>query len=388
MADASEPIIGIDLGTSYTSVSAVVGGKVTMLADAAGSVQAPSVIAFPTRNEIVVGAKARPRLATDPLRTVASPKRVLGRPFTDREVQTFLAQAPWKSSAGPDGAAIVEIWGQPYSFVQLCGYILGEARALAEHRLGTKVTRAALSVPVTFGPDRIAAATRAAQLAGFAVAGTVPEPIAAALANRGVAGFGGVVAIYDFGGGTFDCSIVDTTAGGGFRVLATAGDTWLGGDDLDLVLAEAAANQFWRLHKVDLRKQAVEWQRLKFACEQAKRTLSTAEPAVIQVKEVLRTATGLVDLELQIDRPTLARAARALLDRSLAVCDQALRDAGVERGTLSGVYLSGGTCHMPVVRDAVTRHFGSVPVRVGVAPDQAVCLGTTIHAANLRRTAV
>jgi len=388
VADASEPIIGIDLGTSYTSVSAVVNGRVTMLADAAGSVQTPSVIAFPTRNEIVVGTKARPRLATDPLRTVASPKRVLGRPFTDREVQTFLGQAPWKSSAGPDGTPVVEIWGQPYSFIQLCGYILGEARALAEHRLGTKVARAALSVPATFGPDRIAATTRAAQLAGLAVAGTVPEPVAAALANRSVAGFGGVVAIYDFGGGTFDCSIVDTTTGGGFRVLATAGDTWLGGDDLDLVLAEAAANQFWRVHKVDLRKQAVEWQRLKFACEQAKRTLSTAETAVIQVKEVLRTATGLVDLELQIDRPTLARAARALLDRSLAVCDQALRDAGVERGRLSGVYLSGGTCHMPVVRDAVARHFGTVPVRVGVAPDQAVCLGTTIHAANLRRTAV
>lgn len=396
MGDASEPIIGIDLGTSYTSVSAVVNGRVAMLADAAGSVQTPSVIAFPTRNEIVVGAPARARLATDPLRTVASPKRVLGRPFTDREVQTFLAQAPWKSSPGPDGAAVVEIWGQPYSFIQLCSYILAETRAVAEAKLGATVTRAALSVPVSFGPDRIAATTRAAQLAGLAVAGTVLEPIAAALANRSVPGFGGVVAIYDFGGGTFDCSIVDTTGGAGasgsggagFRVLATAGDTWLGGDDLDLVLAEAAANQFWRQHKVDLRKQAVEWQRLKFACEQAKRTLSTADTAVIAVKEVLRTATGLVDLELQIDRPTLARAARALLDRSLAVCDQALRDAGVERGKLSGVYLSGGTCHMPVVRDAVARHFTGVPVKVGVAPDQAVCLGTTIHAANLRRTAV
>jgi molecular chaperone DnaK len=387
VGDASDAIIGIDLGTSYTSVSAVVNGKVTMLADATGAVQTPSVIAFPTRNEILVGAPARARLATDPLRTVASPKRVLGRPFSDHEVQTFLAQAPWKSSQGPDGQATVEIWGQPYSFVQLCGYILAEARARAEQRLGRPIKRAALSVPVSFGPDRIAATTRAAQLAGLSVAGTVAEPTAAALANRTVPGFGGTVAVYDFGGGTFDCSIVDVSRDLGFRVLATAGDTWLGGDDIDLVLAEAAANQFWRLHKVDLRKQAVEWQRLKFACEQAKRGLSTAETAVISVQQVLRTATGMVDLELQIDRPTLSRAARAVLDRSLAVCDQALKDAGVDRSKLTGVYLSGGTCHMPVVRDAVGRHFG-VPVRVGVAPDQAVCLGATIHAANLRRSVV
>jgi molecular chaperone DnaK len=382
--ESAEPIIGIDLGTSYTSVSAVVNGKVTMLADDTGAVQTPSVIAFPTRNEIVVGAAARARLATDPLRTVASPKRVLGRPFPDREVQTFLAQSPWRSTQGPDGGAMVEIWTQPYSFTQLCGYVLAEARGVAERRLGCSIQRAALSVPVSFGPDRIAAVTRAAQLAGLEVIGTVAEPTAAALANRSVPGFGGIVAIYDFGGGTFDCSIVDVTSRPGFRVLATAGDTWLGGDDLDLVLAEAAANQFWRQHKVDLRKQAVEWQRLKFACEQAKRGLTTADTAVIAVPEVLRTASGMVGLELKIDRATLARAARALLDRSLAVCDQALTDAGVDRSRLSGVYLSGGTCHMPVVHEAVARHFG-VPVRIGVAPDHAVCLGTTIHAANLRR---
>jgi molecular chaperone DnaK len=385
--EPSEPILGIDLGTSYTSVSAVVNGKATMLADATGAVQTPSVIAFPTRNEIRVGAPAKARLATDPLRTVASPKRVIGRPFTDREVQTFLAQAPWKSAAGPDGTPVVEIWGQPYSFTQLCGYLLAEARGLAERKLGRPLSRAVLSVPVSFGPDRIAATTRAAQLAGLTVVATVAEPTAAALANKSVPGFGGTVAVYDFGGGTFDCSIVDVSGKLGFRVLATAGDTWLGGDDVDLVLAEAAANQFWRQHKVDLRKQAVEWQRLKFACEQAKRALSTAETTVIAVPQVLRTATGMVDLELQIDRPTLARACRALLDRSLAVCDQAIKDAGVDRTRLSGVYLSGGTCHMPVVREAVARHF-AVPVKVGVAPDQAVCLGTTIHAANLRRTAV
>ena len=380
----AEPIVGIDLGTSYTSVAAVVGGKVAMLADDTGAIQSPSVIAFPTRDKILVGAEARARLATDPLRTIASPKRVLGRPFDDREVQTFLGQAPWKSGKGPDGSAVVEIWGQPYSFTQLCGYILAEARRVAEARLGRPVVRTALSVPVSFDEPRIAAARRAAQLAGIETTGVVIEPTAAALANRGVPGFGGFVAIYDWGGGTFDCSIVDVSKES-FRVLATAGDTWLGGDDIDLVLAEAAANQFWRQHKIDLRKQAVEWQRLKFACEQAKRTLTLAEHATISVPQVLRTATGMVDLELQIDRPTLARASRALLERSMGVCDEALRAASVGKTQLTGVYLSGGTCHMPTVREAVARHFG-VPVRVGVAPDHAVCLGATIHAAQLRRS--
>jgi molecular chaperone DnaK len=380
VAGPIEPIIGIDLGTSYTSVSTILDGRVRLLADDTGSVQTPSVIGFPSKSQILVGHAARARLATDPLRTVASPKRLLGRAFEDREVQTFLAQSPWKSSRGPDGTALAELWGQPYSFAQLCAYILSEARGVAERRLARPVTHAALSVPVSFGADRVAAVTRAAQLAGLTVTSTVVEPTAAALANRHVPGFGGIVAVYDFGGGTFDCSIVDVSHGSGFRVLATAGDTWLGGDDLDLVIAEAAANQFWRQHKVDLRKQAVEWQRLKFACEQAKRTLSTEQIAFITVPDVLRTASGMVSLELQIDRPTLARAARGLLDRSLAVCDQALREAGVDRSRLTGVYLSGGTCHMPVVHEAVGRHFG-VPVRVGVAPDHAVCIGATIHAA-------
>jgi molecular chaperone DnaK (HSP70) len=377
------PIVGIDLGTSYTSVAAVVGGKVEILADPAGAVQTPSVIAFPSKTEIVVGAPARARLATDPLRTVASPKRLLGRSFDEPEVQTFLAQSAWKSVRGPDGGAVVEIWGQPYSFTQLCGYILAEARAVAERRLGTPVRRVALSVPVTFRDDRVAAVKRAATLAGLDVAGTILEPTAAAIANRGEAGFGGTVAVYDFGGGTFDCSVV-TTAQGAFAVLATAGDTWLGGDDVDLVLAEAAANQFWRQHKVDLRKQAVEWQRLRFACEQAKRTLSVAEAATIAVPQVMRTASGMVDLTLQIDRPTLARACKALIGRSLAVCDRALEAARLDKSRLSAVFLSGGTCHMPAVRDAVAAHF-KVPVRTGVPPDHAVCVGTALHAATLAR---
>jgi molecular chaperone DnaK len=377
----TEPTVGIDLGTTYTTVGVVQGNKVALLAHDDGSNFTPSVISFPTRDRILVGEVARARIATDPARTIASPKRILGRPFTDREVQTFLAHTPFRSKKAPDGTTVIEMWETPYAIPQLCAYILADVKATAERRLGQAVKRAVIAAPVAFGEAQVAALKKAAQMAGLEVAAVVDEPTAAALANRYVQGFGGVIGIFDFGGGTFDFSVVDVSRAH-FRVLASAGDPWLGGDDLDLVLAEAAANQFWRQHKVDLRHQAVEWQRLRFACEHAKRELSTADTAVIRVTEVLRTASGMIDLELAVDRPTLARAAAALVRRTLDVCDQALARSGLDAGDLTAVYLCGGTTHVPAVRDAVARHFG-VPLRAGVLPEQAVCLGAAIHASQL-----
>jgi molecular chaperone DnaK len=377
----TELTVGIDLGTTYTTVGVVQGNKVSLLAHDDGSKFTPSVISFPTRDRILVGEAARTRIATDPARTIASPKRILGRPFTDREVQTFLAHTPYRSRKAPDGTTMIEMWETPYAIPQLCSYILADVKATAERRLGQTVKRAVIAAPVAFGDAQVAALKKAAQMAGLEIAAVVDEPTAAALANRYVPGFGGVIGIFDFGGGTFDFSVVDVSRAH-FRVLATAGDSWLGGDDLDLVLAEAAANQFWRQHKVDLRHQAVEWQRLRFACEHAKRELSAADTAVIRVTEVLRTASGMIDLELAVDRPTLARAVAALVRRTLDVCDQALTRSGLDAGDLSAVYLCGGTTHVPAVRDAVARHFG-VPLRAGVMPEQAVCLGAAIHASQL-----
>ncbi len=377
-AVSSGPIVGIDLGTTFSSVGVVVGNKVQVLPREDGTRFTPSVISFPRRGEILVGEQARLRIATDPARTVVSPKRLLGRPYSDREVQTFVGQVPYRTKAGPDGTTVVEIWQDDYAVTQLCSYLFADVRDVAERRLGVPVREAVVAVPVAFDVTRIQAVRRAATLAGLDVVSLLDEPSAAALANRYTPGFGGVVGVYDFGGGTFDFSLVDVSRAQ-FKILATAGDNWLGGDDLDGVLAEAAANQFWRLHKVDLRKQAVEWQRLRFACEIAKRSLSTAEAAVISVPDVMRTAGGMVGLELGIDRATLARAASSLLQRTLQVCEQALGRAGLKPSDMSAVYLVGGTSRMPAVQEAVARHF-QVPVRTGVAPDQAVCLGASIHA--------
>ncbi|RMH45193.1 MAG: Hsp70 family protein, partial [Deltaproteobacteria bacterium] len=363
-------------------VAAVVGKKVTVLTWPDGARSWPSVVSFPSAHEIIVGAEARRRLATDPAHTVASPKRLLGRKYDDKEIQSFLGQAPYRTVPGPDGSVVVEIWGQQYAVTQLCAYIVEQARKVAETHLGCEVHRCVMTVPVSFDEQRARIFRRAAELAQLEVLAMIDEPSAAALANRFDPNFGGIVGVYDFGGGTFDFSIVDVSRGD-FQVLATAGDTWLGGDDFDAVLAEAAANQFWRMHKVDLRKQAVEWQKLVFACERAKRALTVDAEARIHVPEVLRSARGMVDLDIRVDRATFERACRPVIERSLATCDEALELLDMKRSDLSTIYLSGGTTYIPAVRQALAAHFG-VPVRTGVPPEHAVCLGAAIHAAQLQ----
>jgi molecular chaperone DnaK (HSP70)/Tfp pilus assembly protein PilZ len=375
-------IVGIDLGTTFTSVGAVVGQKVKVLPREDGTMASPSVVSFERNGDIIVGQKARERVATHPARTMISPKRILGRKYNEREVQTYVGQAPFRTLEAPDGTTIVEIGGNQYAVTQIIGYIMKDAREWAEKALGQEVTQAVVSVPISFEADRIAALRRAGQMAGLEVVAVIDEPSAAALANRFDPNFGGTVGVYDFGGGTFDFSVVDVSKGD-FKVLATAGDTWLGGDDFDRVLAEAASNQFWREHKVDLRRQAMEWQRLLFACEQAKRDLSTKTEALIHVPNVLRTSEGMVDLKISIDRAILERATAAVIQRSLDTCAEALELLGLRPNQLTSIYLSGGTTYIPCVRDALNKYF-QVPVRTGVPAEYAVCLGAAIHAAQIQ----
>ena len=361
-------------------MAAIVGSKVVILPREDGRKSTPSVLSFPDNETIVVGD--RDQVATDPAHTVVSPKRILGRPFDEPEVERFTGQAPYRTVRGPDGSVLVEMWGEHYAVPQLVSYLLDDARALAEAHLGERVERAVVSVPISFDADRVEYLRRAGRMAGLDIVAVIDEPSAAALANRFDPHFGGIVGVYDFGGGTFDFSVVDVSHGD-FRVLATSGDTWLGGDDFDHVLATAAANQFWRKHQVDLRNQAMEWQRLLFACEQAKRQLTTKDRSAISVPEVLRTADGMVDLTLTIDRNTLNRASAPIIQQSLATCDEALELLGMQPSDLSAVYLSGGTTYIPSVREALVEHF-QVPIRTGVPPEHAVCLGAAIHAAQMQ----
>jgi actin-like ATPase involved in cell morphogenesis/Tfp pilus assembly protein PilZ len=374
-------IIGIDLGTTYTSISAAVKNRVAILPFPDGERQAPSVIAFPQRGEIVVGAAARPRVASDPKHTIHSPKRLLGRKFDDRAIEAFLTQSAWTSERAPDDSVLIEMWGEKYAIPQLCAYILTEARDAAERALKSVVDRAVITVPVSFDEARVRLLRRAAQLARLEVVATIDEPSAAALANRFQPGFGGIVGVYDFGGGTFDFTVVDVS-GGDFKVLATAGDSWLGGDDFDLALADAVANQIQKMHGIDLRKAVVDWQRVLYACERAKRQLTASTTAEIHVPELLRTATGTIDLAFRIDRHTLERVCAGVIDRSLATCSDALGLLDMKPQELSAIYLSGGTTYIPAVRSALQRHF-AVPIKTGVPPEHAVCVGAGIHAAQL-----
>lgn len=378
----STVVVGIDLGTCYTSVAALHDGKVAVLTRPNEARSWPSVVAFPARGRMIIGAEARERLATDPAHTVHSPKRLLGRPFDHKEIQPFLGQAAYRTLAAADRSVLVEIWDEPYAITQLCAYLLEDARDLAERVLGERVERAVLTAPVSFDDDRMRALTRAAQLAHLDIAEILDEPSAAALANRSDPGFRGRVGVYDFGGGTFDFSIVDVTAAD-YQVLGTAGDSWLGGDDFDLAIAEMIANQVFQMHKVDVRKQQVEWTRLVFACERAKRELTSAESAVIVVPELLRTARGTLDLRFKLDGPTLARVCAPVIERSLTTCEEALGLLEMVSRDLAAIYLSGGATYMRPVRAALEQRFG-VPIRTAVPPEHAVVIGAGIRAAEIQ----
>jgi len=373
-------IIGIDLGTTFTSVSATLDGRVQILPWANGYKAIPSVVHFPQPGKYVVGPAARDRLLSDPAHTIASAKRLLGRAASEREVEAHLAQAPYETVTGPDGSVVVGMWGEQYAIVQLCSYLIAAARDAAEAELGRRVDQAVVTVPVSFDDDRIALVRRAAQLANIEAVHVIDEPTAAAVANRFDPDFGGLIGVYDFGGGTFDFSVVDAS-GGDFKVLATAGDSWLGGDDLDQVVAEAIANKFWRVHGVDLRNRLVEWQHLIFGAERSKRQLSTRNESHLIVPDALRTALGTQALDVRLTRHAVEKLWSPVIERSLATCSQALGLLGMRPNDLSAIYLSGGTTYVPAVQRALTERF-RIPVRTAVMPDFAVCLGAGLVAAD------
>ncbi|MBI5481266.1 MAG: Hsp70 family protein, partial [Deltaproteobacteria bacterium] len=246
--------------------------------------------------------------------------------------------------------------------------------------LGAPVRRAAFSMPVTFGPGEQVALKRAAQIAGVEVLGLIEEPMAAALAYDYGQSANEVIAVYDFGGGTFDFTVLDVSHQR-FRVMATRGDGWLGGDDFDLVLAQHAADRFWRETGVELRSRAVEWQRLLLAAEEAKRQLTVTDTAVVQVPQAI-LAPRPTDLRVPIDRAVLGELCGPLVSRSLEVCEEALEAAGLAPRDVSRVVLAGGTTHIPLVREVVGQYFER-ELETVVSPDAAVAEGTAIHASRL-----
>jgi len=372
-----EPLaVGIDFGTTYTRVAVYTPDGVFLVADDAGRTLMPSVVSYPDEGGCVVGWPARELLAHQPQRTVASSKRLLGRSADDMEIQGLLASSAFRTERGPQGQLLLQMGQEMLAVPQVCAAIIREAVLLAEKRLGVHVQKAVFTIPVTFGEPQKAALRRAAMLAGVEVLGLIEEPVAGALAY-GYGKANDVVAVYDFGGGTFDFTLLDISQKS-FRVLVTRGDAWLGGDDLDLALAQWAADQFWRQTRVELRQRVVEWQRLLLACEAAKVRLSSEEATTIEVPDIVRR----MDLRIPVDRARARELWREFVDRSLEVCREALDEAQMEPSLVSAVILTGGTTHIPLVREAVEQLFDR-PLEPAVSPDIAVVQGGAIQAARL-----
>jgi actin-like ATPase involved in cell morphogenesis/Tfp pilus assembly protein PilZ len=373
------PALGIDFGTSYTSVAVTIGDLVHLVPDAEGRVLQPSIVSFPQKGTPLTGWAARERLTHDARRTVASVKRLLGHRYSDPEIAGHLQSVPYHTLAGPQDTVLVEVDQERYAVPQVCAAIIAHARDLAEQALDTRFTQVALSCPVTFAEEQKLALRRAAQLAGLEVIALVAEPIAGAMAYGVGAEKNEIVAVYDFGGGTFDFSLLDM-AGDHMRLVASEGDAWLGGDDFDLQLSQAVADAFWRATKIELRQRVVEWQRLLHACEAAKRELTTAEQTSIVVDGLVE-APRRIDLRQRIDRTLFQRLTQNLFDRSLEVCRAALDRAGLEPSDVTQLVVTGGVSRIPFVRQGLGAYFEREITAV-VNPEEAIALGAGLRAAQ------
>ena len=377
-AAAGEPVLGIDLGTTTSCVAVVRDGAPWVLADENGERIIPSVVAFTPQGELV-GREARKQLVTDPESTVYSFKRLLGRRYDDPRVRVAVAASPFRIAEGPGHSIVINVRGREYGVPEIAARMLSRLRTLAADRLECDVRRAVVAVPASFDDAQRTAIGVAGRIAGLEVVRLINEPTAAALAFGCDKRAPGTLCVYDFGGGTFDVTLL------GFEeckinVLAAAGDSLLGGDDLDMALAFAAAESFRVETGKNLWRDVAEWQRLLFACEQAKRRLSLEARAEIRLRSVARTPSGVRDLVFSLDRRRFQQICGEKIEQTLRCCSQALAQAGVESSEIDSVLLVGGSTFVRLVRSRVAEFFGRRP-DISVDPAEAVALGAAIEGA-------
>ncbi|HEY3353961.1 MAG TPA: Hsp70 family protein [Polyangia bacterium] len=373
--------IGIDLGTSFSSVAVVKDGRVVIAKDSQGNAAIPSVVHFPAQGPPIVGYPAREMQLTDPENTIFSSKRLIGRRYGDAAVHAHQMGVPYHIVEGPNGSAVLSVHGEYYSVPEVAAYVLRHMKRIAEQFLGQPVYQAVITVPANFNDSQREATRIAGRIAGLEVLRILNEPTAAALSYGLGRGYEKTVAVYDFGGGTFDFTLLEIQ-NRIFRVVTTAGDTLLGGDDLDGALAEHANRLFTRGSGIDLHRDVVEWQRLLFGAEQAKRDLSDAESTELKLARVAYRAAGALDLNVPITRWDANALWKEFVGRSLTVCDRALADATRTANQVDEILLCGGTTFVPLVRAAVEQYFHTKP-RADVDPLLAVALGAAMQAAAL-----
>ena len=368
-------IIGIDLGTTNSVVAVMEGGEPIVITNLEGARTTPSVVAFTGDGARLVGAPAKRQAVTNPLKTIASIKRFMGR--RHHEVNDEERMVAYELTGGPDDLVKVSIDGKDYSAPEISAMVLTNLKEAAEAYLGESVDRAVITVPAYFNDSQRQATKDAGAIAGLTVERIINEPTAATLAYGLDKGKEGRIAVYDFGGGTFDVSVLEI-GDGVFEVLATNGDTHLGGDDLDEVLIRYVADTFKNESGIDVREDPMALQRLKEACEKAKIELSTGTSTDVNLPFITADASGPKHLQVAVSRQKFESLIEPLVDRSIEPCRKALADAGLEPGQIDEVLLVGGSTRVPLVQQKVKAFFGAEPNK-GVNPDEVVGLGAAIQ---------
>ncbi|MCB9596284.1 MAG: Hsp70 family protein [Sandaracinaceae bacterium] len=378
----ASPVLGIDLGTTNSVVCVAEGADLRVLPDDEGRPLIPSVVSFHPSGEILVGHPARERRLLDAKNTVYSIKRLIGRPFLSPEVKRAQQRFPFELCEGPTQGVLVRARNETYTLPEISAFVLREVRRIAEEQVGAFCTQAVITVPANFNELQRSATKAAGRVAGLEVLRILNEPTAAALAYGYGKGSRERIAVFDLGGGTFDITILEL-AGDVFEVLSTAGDTFLGGDDLDVLVADKMADAFLTHHRFDPRSDAQAYERLRAAAEWAKCQLSTEDEVQLRVEELAYGEGGVsLDLSFGLTRGALEGLARPLIARAFDVCEDAMRVAGVRPTQLDNVILVGGSTRIPLVRAMVSEYFGREP-QATIDPDLVVARGAALQAAAL-----
>lgn len=379
-------IIGIDLGTTNSCVSVLENGNVKVIENAEGARTTPSIIAYANDGEILVGQSAKRQAVTNPHNTLYAVKRLIGRKFDEEVVQKDIKMVPYKIAKADNGDAWVEVNGQKMAPPQISAEVLKKMKKTAEDYLGESVTEAVITVPAYFNDSQRQATKDAGRIAGLDVKRIINEPTAAALAyGMDKAKGDHTVIVYDLGGGTFDVSVIEIAEVDGehqFEVLATNGDTFLGGEDFDIRLIDYLVDEFKKESGMNLKGDPLAMQRLKEAAEKAKIELSSSQSTDVNLPYVTADATGPKHLNVKISRAKLESLVEDLVQRTIEPCRIALKDAGIDVGSINDVILVGGQTRMPLVQKTVSDFFGK-EARKDVNPDEAVAMGAAIQGAVL-----
>ena len=375
-------IIGIDLGTTNSCVAVMDGKNTRIIENSEGARTTPSIVAFTSDGERLVGQPARRQAVTNPTNTIFAVKRLIGRRYEDPTVEKDKGLVPYNIVKAGNGDAWVEAEGKTYSPSQISAFILQKMKETAEANLGEKITQAVITVPAYFNDAQRQATKDAGKIAGLEVLRIINEPTAAALAYGLDVKKQSKIAVYDLGGGTFDISILDI-GDGVFEVKSTNGDTFLGGEDFDMRLVEYISSEFKKEQGIDLKTDKLALQRLKEAAEKAKIELSTTTQTEVNLPFITADATGPKHLQIKVTRSKFESLVEDLIQRTIEPCQNALKDAGLTAKEVSEVVLVGGMTRMPKIQEVVEKIFGKEPHK-GVNPDEVVAIGAAIQAGVLQ----